>query len=65
MPFTTISRKIVCKDSLPLCSLPPLSASLSTSIPLSVSYYEVIIIIFLINDLKLHNHPVLFNKIQI
>nr|XP_011460293.1 PREDICTED: anaphase-promoting complex subunit 4 [Fragaria vesca subsp. vesca] len=40
MPFTTISRKIVCKDSLPLCSLPPLSASLSTSIPLSVSYYE-------------------------
>ncbi|KAK9936264.1 hypothetical protein M0R45_013113 [Rubus argutus] len=40
MPFTTISRKIVCEDSLPLCPLPPMSASLSTSIPMSVSYYE-------------------------
>ncbi|XP_062013274.1 anaphase-promoting complex subunit 4 [Rosa rugosa] len=40
MPFTTISRKIVCEDSLPLCPLPPSSASLSTSIPMSVSYYE-------------------------
>ncbi|XP_050367855.1 anaphase-promoting complex subunit 4 [Argentina anserina] len=40
MPFTTISRKVVCEDSLPLCPLPPLSASLSTSIPMSVSYYE-------------------------
>lgn len=48
MPFTTISRKIVCEDSLPLCPLPPLSASLSTSIPMSVSYYEVLII-FVIN----------------
>ncbi|KAM1008679.1 anaphase-promoting complex subunit 4 [Malus sylvestris] len=40
MPFTTISRKILCKDLLPLCPLPPLSSSSSTTIPVSVSYYE-------------------------
>lgn len=43
MPFTTISRKILCKDLLPLCPLPPLSSSSSTTIPVSVSYYEVLI----------------------
>lgn len=45
MPFTTISRKILCGDLLPLCPLPPLSASLSSTIPMSVSYYEVIIVL--------------------
>ncbi|TQD77321.1 hypothetical protein C1H46_037144 [Malus baccata] len=40
MPFTTISRKILCKDLLPLSPLPPLSSSSSTTIPVSVSYYE-------------------------
>lgn len=49
MPFTTISRKILCGDLLPLCPLPPSSASLSSTIPMSVSYYEVIIV-FAIKD---------------
>ncbi|ONI10243.1 hypothetical protein PRUPE_4G036500 [Prunus persica] len=40
MPFTTISRKILCGDLLPLCPLPPSSASLSSTIPMSVSYYK-------------------------
>ncbi|TKY59340.1 Anaphase-promoting complex subunit 4 [Spatholobus suberectus] len=41
MPFTTISRKILCEDILPLFPLPSLpKASSSMRIPTSVSYYE-------------------------
>ncbi|OIW20892.1 hypothetical protein TanjilG_24970 [Lupinus angustifolius] len=41
MPFTTISRKILCEDLLPLFPLPTLpKASSSMRIPTSVSYYE-------------------------
>ncbi|KAK7362944.1 hypothetical protein VNO77_05069 [Canavalia gladiata] len=41
MPFTTISKKILCEDILPLFPLPSLpKASSSTRIPISVSYYE-------------------------
>ncbi|KAK7400487.1 hypothetical protein VNO78_11695 [Psophocarpus tetragonolobus] len=41
MPFTTISRKILCEDILPLFPLPSLPASSSSMrIPTSVSYYE-------------------------
>ncbi|XP_057419875.1 anaphase-promoting complex subunit 4 [Lotus japonicus] len=41
MPFTTISRKILCEDLLPLFPLPSLpTASSSLRIPTSVSYYE-------------------------
>ncbi|KAF4386907.1 hypothetical protein F8388_006862 [Cannabis sativa] len=38
MPFTSISRKILCVDLLPLAPLPPSSVSLK--IPTSISYYE-------------------------
>ncbi|KAL9329282.1 hypothetical protein ACSQ67_004285 [Phaseolus vulgaris] len=42
MPFTTISRKIMCEDILPLFPLPSLPKSSSSMIiPTSVSYYEV------------------------
>ncbi|WJX52244.1 hypothetical protein P8452_38375 [Trifolium repens] len=46
MPFTTISRKILCEDLLPLFPLPSLpqasssSSSSLTRIPTSISYYE-------------------------
>ncbi|CAJ1936334.1 unnamed protein product [Sphenostylis stenocarpa] len=41
MPFTTISRKILCEDILPLFPLPSLpKSSSSMRIPTSVSYYE-------------------------
>ncbi|XP_021672167.1 anaphase-promoting complex subunit 4 isoform X3 [Hevea brasiliensis] len=40
MPFTTISRKILCEDLLPLFPLPSSSASMSMTIPMSISYYE-------------------------
>ncbi|KAG5023282.1 hypothetical protein JHK85_019624 [Glycine max] len=41
MPFTTISRKILCEDILPLFPLPSLPKSSSSMwIPTSVSYYE-------------------------
>ncbi|XP_020222654.1 anaphase-promoting complex subunit 4 [Cajanus cajan] len=41
MPFTTISRKILCEDRLPLFPLPSSpKASSSMRIPTSVSYYE-------------------------
>ncbi|KAJ1379239.1 anaphase-promoting complex subunit 4 isoform X1 [Sesbania bispinosa] len=41
MPFTTISRKILCEDLLPLFPLSSLpKASSSMRIPSSVSYYE-------------------------
>ncbi|XP_027345538.1 anaphase-promoting complex subunit 4 isoform X2 [Abrus precatorius] len=41
MPFTTISRKILCEDILPLFPLLSLSkASSSMRIPTSVAYYE-------------------------
>ncbi|KAJ7946905.1 Anaphase-promoting complex subunit 4 [Quillaja saponaria] len=40
-PFTTISRKILCEDFLPLFPLPTSPVdSLSFTIPTSVSYYE-------------------------
>jgi len=43
MPFTTISRKILCEDLLPLFPLPSLpNASSMTRIPTSISYYEVL-----------------------
>ncbi|KAK2383087.1 anaphase-promoting complex subunit [Trifolium repens] len=47
MPFTTISRKILCEDLLPLFPLPSLPKASSSSsppsltrIPTSISYYE-------------------------
>ncbi|XP_012572497.1 anaphase-promoting complex subunit 4 isoform X3 [Cicer arietinum] len=41
MPFTTISRKILCEDLLPLFPLPSLpKASTLMQIPTSISYYE-------------------------
>lgn len=41
MPFTTISRKILCEDLLPLFPHPSLpNASSMTRIPTSISYYE-------------------------
>ncbi|OMO76546.1 hypothetical protein CCACVL1_15575 [Corchorus capsularis] len=40
MPFTTISRKILCKDVLPLFGLESSPASMSVSIPMSVTYYK-------------------------
>ncbi|XP_047166127.1 anaphase-promoting complex subunit 4 isoform X1 [Vigna umbellata] len=41
MPFTTISRKILCEDILPLFPVPTLPKSSSfMRIPTSVSYYE-------------------------
>ncbi|KAH8511959.1 hypothetical protein H0E87_009230 [Populus deltoides] len=46
MPFTTISRKMLCEDLLPLFPLPSssssasASASVSMAIPMSISYYE-------------------------
>ncbi|CAN1284401.1 Anaphase-promoting complex subunit 4 [Linum perenne] len=40
MPFTTISRKIHFVDLLPLFPLPSSPASRSTTIPMSISYYE-------------------------
>ncbi|CAN1854391.1 Anaphase-promoting complex subunit 4 [Linum perenne] len=40
MPFTTISRKIHFIDLLPLFPLPSSPASRSTTIPMSISYYE-------------------------
>ncbi|WCJ26939.1 Anaphase-promoting complex subunit 4 [Euphorbia peplus] len=40
MPFTTISRKLLCEDLLPLFPIPSSSASLSMTIPMSISYYE-------------------------
>ncbi|XP_039049767.1 anaphase-promoting complex subunit 4-like isoform X2 [Hibiscus syriacus] len=40
MPFTTISRKMVCKDVLPLFALPSSPASVSFMIPMSVTYYK-------------------------
>ncbi|XP_020541301.1 anaphase-promoting complex subunit 4 isoform X2 [Jatropha curcas] len=40
MPFNTISRKILCKDLLPLFPLPSSSASTSITIPMSISFYE-------------------------
>lgn len=43
MPFTTISRKILCEDLLPLFPLPSLpNASSMTRISTSISYYEVL-----------------------
>lgn len=41
MPFTTISKKILCEDLLPLFPLPS-SPTPNTAVPMSVSYYEVI-----------------------
>ncbi|GMN50906.1 hypothetical protein TIFTF001_020066 [Ficus carica] len=38
MPFTSISKKIVCVDLLPLFPLPP--SLVSPTVPMSVSYYE-------------------------
>ncbi|XP_065879836.1 anaphase-promoting complex subunit 4 [Euphorbia lathyris] len=40
MPFTTISRKLLCEDLLPLFPIPSSPASLSMTIPMSISYYE-------------------------
>ncbi|XP_044494981.1 anaphase-promoting complex subunit 4 [Mangifera indica] len=39
MPFTTISKKILCEDLLPLFPLPS-SPTPNTAVPMSVSYYE-------------------------
>ncbi|KAF2314456.1 hypothetical protein GH714_026616 [Hevea brasiliensis] len=49
MPFTTISRKILCEDLLPLFPLPSSSASMSMTIPMSISYYEDTHIVLLLN----------------
>ncbi|KAF3451562.1 hypothetical protein FNV43_RR07657 [Rhamnella rubrinervis] len=38
MPFTSISRKILCEDLFPLFPLPP--SPVSVMVPMSVSYYE-------------------------
>ncbi|XP_024018902.1 anaphase-promoting complex subunit 4 isoform X2 [Morus notabilis] len=38
MPFTSISKKIVCMDLLPLFPLP--ASPVSLAVPMSVSYYE-------------------------
>lgn len=40
MPFTTISRKILCKDVLPLFALPSSPTSVSVAVPMSVTYYN-------------------------
>ncbi|KAI3904656.1 hypothetical protein MKW98_014836 [Papaver atlanticum] len=43
VPFTTISKKIHCKDLMPLFPVPaasPKSASTSVNIPASISFYE-------------------------
>ncbi|KAJ0082208.1 hypothetical protein Patl1_10879 [Pistacia atlantica] len=40
MPFTTISKKILCEDLLPLFPLPSSSTPMSIAVPMSVSYYE-------------------------
>lgn len=40
MPFTSVSRKILCLDLLPLFPLPCSEAS--PTIPMSISYYEVL-----------------------
>ncbi|XP_022142094.1 anaphase-promoting complex subunit 4 [Momordica charantia] len=40
MPFSTISRKILCEDLLSLFPFQSSSSCLSSSVPLSVSYYE-------------------------
>ncbi|XP_022720526.1 anaphase-promoting complex subunit 4-like isoform X2 [Durio zibethinus] len=40
MPFTTISCKILCKGVLPLFALPSSPASMSLSLPMSVTYYK-------------------------
>ncbi|GKV41272.1 hypothetical protein SLEP1_g48828 [Rubroshorea leprosula] len=40
MPFTTISRKILCKDVLSLFAFSSSPVSLSITIPTSVSYYK-------------------------
>ncbi|XP_021294134.1 anaphase-promoting complex subunit 4 isoform X2 [Herrania umbratica] len=40
MPFTTISQKILCKDVLPLFALPSSPASMSVTVPMSVTYYK-------------------------
>ncbi|XP_039008859.1 anaphase-promoting complex subunit 4-like [Hibiscus syriacus] len=40
MPFTTISRKMLCKDVLPLFALPYSPASVSFTVPMSVTYYK-------------------------
>lgn len=39
MPFTSISRKILCEDLFPL--FPLLPSPESVLVPISVSYYEV------------------------
>ncbi|KAE8664502.1 Anaphase-promoting complex subunit 4 [Hibiscus syriacus] len=40
MPSTTISRKMLCKDVLPLFALPSSPASVSFTVPMSVTYYK-------------------------
>ncbi|KAL5839669.1 hypothetical protein ACOSQ4_012277 [Xanthoceras sorbifolium] len=50
MPFSTISRKILCEDLLPLFPLPSSSAAMSNTIPMSVSYYEDISQSYQISD---------------
>jgi len=51
MPFTSISRKILCEDILPLFPLPSLpKPSSSMRIPTSVSYYEVLHIMNIFAD---------------
>ncbi|EOY28410.1 Transducin/WD40 repeat-like superfamily protein isoform 4 [Theobroma cacao] len=40
MPFTTISQKILCKDVLPLFALPSSPASMSVTVPMSVTFYK-------------------------
>ncbi|XVE87939.1 hypothetical protein DITRI_Ditri19aG0028900 [Diplodiscus trichospermus] len=40
MPFTTISRKILCKDVLPLFALPFSAICTSVTVPMSVTYYK-------------------------
>lgn len=40
MPFTTISKKILCENLLPLFPLPSSPTSTSFAVPTSISYYE-------------------------
>lgn len=42
MPFTTISKKILCENLLPLFPLPSSPTSTSFAVPTSISYYEVL-----------------------
>lgn len=64
MPFTSISKKIVCVDLLPLFPLP--ASPVSLAVPMSVSYYEVFAIrclsVFITNFVCYSNLVLLFES---